>query len=256
MSATSVVVNDLHIPYQDKRCLKLVNGFIGDLKPHNIIINGDLIDFAPVGPFIKRPMMPKDIDQDIKTARNLWDHWKEISPDSNIVWIGGNHEDWVRKFIWKNSLDLAPLGKRLGLALDYLSIPELFGLADFDIEWIPYAKGISLGKLYVTHGQYTGIYACKKHLDVYKRSNLHGHTHGLQSWYGSRMGRNALPEPLGAFSNGCLCTMNPDYILGYPLNWTHGFSVVIHDSQGMFSVQQIPIINRKFFFYGGERVSL
>ena len=55
-----------------------------------------------------------------------------------------------------------------------------------------------------------------------------------------------------AYENGCLCRLDPKYVQ-FP-DWQQGFSVVHVDEGGFFNVQQIPILNRRCFFYGGTLV--
>ena len=73
-----------------------------------------------------------------------------------------------------------------------------------------------------------------------------GHTHRLGIYY--RRNRGGVHA---AYENGCLCSLEPEYAQ-YP-DWQQGFSVVHVDKGGFFNVQQIPIIGRKTFLYGGVR---
>lgn len=50
--------------------------------------------------------------------------------------------------------------------------------------------------------------------------------------------------------NGCLCSLNPEYIIGMP-NWQQGLTIGywVADNH-RFVVEQLPIIEGKIFYQG------
>lgn len=50
------------------------------------------------------------------------------------------------------------------------------------------------------------------------------------------------------FENGCLCRLDPDYVMGRP-NWQQGFSVM-HHWENRYEVSQVRILRRRIFFQG------
>lgn len=58
----SVVIGDMHIPYEDKGAIKKVIQFISYFKPDRIFINGDLIDCLDISRF-ETPLERHDISK-------------------------------------------------------------------------------------------------------------------------------------------------------------------------------------------------
>jgi hypothetical protein len=157
------------------------------------------------------------------------------------VWEEGNHEDRLRRAIWRNP-EFA--------GIKALEFPELFKLADYGFEHRKYGDLYRIGKLSVTHGEivrkHSGASA-KAHYEKVGGSVLHGHTHRMGSYF-----RTTAAGAHGAWENGCLCRLDPEYVKRP--DWQQGFSVIHVDPKtGTFNVQQVPILARRFFYYGGER---
>jgi len=57
---TWVVMNDLQIPFHDKQVLELVLSFVERLKPHGVVLNGDVVDCYQLSDFTKNPMEKGD----------------------------------------------------------------------------------------------------------------------------------------------------------------------------------------------------
>ena len=47
----AVVINDLHVPYEDKKSVKLVKQYINDVNPDVVVLNGDIADCADYSKF-------------------------------------------------------------------------------------------------------------------------------------------------------------------------------------------------------------
>ena len=241
MIQTWVVLSDLQIPFQDKPVLDLVFKFMRDLRPYGVVLNGDVVDCYELSEFDKNPLKDAGLDREIREAGNVMDQIKDMGVKRR-VWLGGNHEDRLRRVLWKN-----PKFARIAA----LQFPKLFDLDKYGFEWRPYGAVLNLGRLVVTHGstvrQHSG-WTARAHFEKFGGSVLVGHTHRLGTYYRSNArGMHA------SFENGCLCRLNPEYVQ-FP-DWQQGFSVVHVDTEntGFFSVQQIPIIRRRMLFYGQRR---
>lgn len=235
---TWLVMNDVQIPFQDKRAVELVLRFMGDLRPDGVVLNGDIVDCYSISSYSKDPLTTATLNKEIAGAEWLMASLKHVKEK---WWLGGNHEDRLRRYIW----DHAPKFDGLKLA----SFPELFSLPEYGFQWRPYGQGMYLGKLLVTHGStvrsHSGM-SGKAHYDKYGTSVMIGHTHRLGIYYHRNVrGVHA------AYENGCLCKLDPEYDQ-HP-NWQQGISVVHVESNGFFNVQQIPILNGRTLFYGGQR---
>ncbi len=246
----TAILNDIHFPYHDSKVLHGVCDFIKDLKVDRIIINGDMLDCAVISSFARDPLSPQSLTKEIRHGRKFLEYCKGMAKE--VIYIGGNHEDRIRRFIWKNSEVFAPFGSTAcGTAIDALSVPNLLGLDDLSIPYYSYGAGFQLGYLLVTHGsvirKHSG-YTARAAFEATGTSVLIGHTHRLGAHYvTNRAGEHA------AYENGCLCSLKPSYVPGIP-NWQQGFSIVSTFKNGMFSVEQPIILKRKVIIYGGQAI--
>lgn len=232
------IISDVQIPFQDKEVLDLACRFINDIKPDGIIMNGDIVDMHSLSSFDKNPLDAPRLEQEIKEAGELMARFKRIPKK---IWIGGNHEHRLEKYIWKKAPEFA--------GLDSLGFPVLFKLKDFGFEWLPYGKWIELGKLVVTHGNLVSRHSAqtaRNHMEKYGTSILVGHVHRLGAFYKRDMRGEHV-----AFENGCLCRLDPEYDQ-FP-NWIHGLSIVHTFPNGLFNVQQVPILDRRILTYGDRQ---
>lgn len=239
---TWLIINDLQIPFHDALALRVVLDFARQIKPYGIILNGDIIDAYQFSEFDKNPLEKATVLVEQRLARWLMG---SLAPHATERWwLGGNHEDRLRRYMWKHAPKFAGLAE--------LTFPALFHLGDHGFKWKEYGGHVMLGKLMVTHGsivsKHSGV-SGKNHLEKYGTSILHGHTHRLGVYY-----KRDVRGVHAAWENGCLCRLDPEYDQ-FP-NWQHGISVVHVGERGFFSVQQLPIIDRRMLFYGRERVAV
>jgi len=234
-----VVINDIQIPYENRRVLAMVVKFIKELRPYGIILAGDVVDCSSFSTYDKHPKTPR-IEVEIDRARKLMKDLVE-SGAKEKYWLGGNHEDRLRRYLWR----VAP-----ALPLHNMDIPTLFGLDEFGFVWREWGKIKRLGKLIVTHGDIVRAHSgasAKAMFEKYGRSVLFGHTHRLGTYYVTNdNGMHVSGE------NGCLCRLDPGYTINP--NWQNGFSIVHVGVNGDFDLKQIPILKGKHFFWGGKRI--
>jgi hypothetical protein len=239
-----VVLNDLQLPFEDKDVLwGLVVPFIRELKPHGVVLNGDVLDHYEISDYSKDPALR---GTDLKQERQSLDRLlNAVTPVTKERWfIEGNHEDRYRRYIWSRVPELAAAGSMPSFA-------EAFRLADYGFKHRPYGGHVMLGKLMVTHGflvaQHSAMSA-KRHFERLGTSVLIGHTHRLGIYHvRNQAGDHA------AYENGCLCRLDGLGYAQFP-QWQQGFSVVDILPGGTFNVQQIPILARRMFIYGNTVV--
>ena len=51
-----VQLTDLHVPYHDEKSLNGVYNLLSDIRPHQIVITGDMYDFYKLSKFSKDPL--------------------------------------------------------------------------------------------------------------------------------------------------------------------------------------------------------
>lgn len=248
---TYVNLNDLQYPYHDPWAEELVLNFIHKVKPYGVVLNGDVIDAQAVGKFQKDPVSGmKDLDWEIELAQGLMEEISKAGVRDKI-WLDGNHEDRVRKELWNNAEILHKFGtKAVEAACEALSIPHILELKKFGFKYKPYMEPCQIGKLLVVHGRWANrhsAYSARAAIEKYGRSVMIAHSHRLGAHFVSYY-----DDEFGAWENGCLCDLNPEWSKNN--NWQQGFSVVhVEEKTGLFNVQLIPILKRKMFFFGEEK---
>ena len=235
-----VICNDQQIPFEDKPVVAAVTKFIvEEFKPRGIILNGDTADVYNLSKYVKDPgERAKGLAREVRSVGQYLDGLRGI-PEK--YYLGGNHEDRTRTFMWSKAPELE----------GFLSFDNLFGLKKYGFEWRPYGYIYMLGKLAVTHGNivraYSGWSARKNFID-YGSSIITGHSHRMGTYHHTNVfGHHA------AWENGHLSDpTRMDYLKGKRPNWQQGFSVVHIGKGGWFHVTPIPIIDRKMFMYGDQ----
>lgn len=243
---TYVVLNDVQFPFEDKKVLwDLVVPFVEELRPNGVILNGDIVDCYSLSEFTKNPLEEADLTKEIRLADRLMNRLSKAAKSSDeLIWLGGNHEARLQRYVWKH----APV---LG-AVEGVRFPNLFNLQHYGFQWLEYGDKHYLGKLMVTHGtevnKHSG-WTARSHFLKHGTSVLIGHTHRLGVFHATNdVGDHA------AYENGCLCRLDPEY--DPSPNWQHGFAVVHVLDDGYFNTQQMRILERKKFFYGSDLIKV
>ena len=234
-SAKIIQINDIHIPFQDKLSVNLLYKFLADFLPNQIVIAGDMLDFYELSSFDKDPKRKFCIQDEIDQCYEFLKELKQYCDE--IHFIKGNHEDRLRRFLWKNpslaSIKVLELPKLLNL--------DSLGIFYHDFEYI-------YNNFRFTHGtivrQESGATA-KAELLKYGTSMASGHTHRLGMYL-----KTDNRGTVAAYEGGCLCDLRPEYVSGVP-NWTQGF-IVYNFIGNRFFAQPIPIIDHKFI-YGNKK---
>jgi len=230
-----VFLSDLHIPYHNKKLLKLIYKFLKDNQPDYIVLGGDLIDFYSLSKFNKDPRRALDIQKDLDILHEFFKILKEICPNAKIIYIKGNHEQRLRTYKWTKAPELA--------YLRCLTPQALFGLDEFDIQWEEHRW--KFGKLWFMHGDKLSKHSgdsARKNREEYGVNCLTGHSHRSGKSNLTNLGGN-----IGGWENGCLCNLNPEYIAGIP-NWQNAFSVVLDYKGKIFYLSNIDIVKNSFLY--------
>jgi predicted phosphodiesterase len=246
-----LVLSDVHTPSHDKRCVAAVCEYAADLRPHILVLNGDILDFEEISKYSQGNVAlleGKRIGASWKAANEFLDQVIGACGDrlSEIHWVSGNHENRLTR--WLNSGSNAVFADDFGLSIpDRLQFKRR-GIIDHG-DW-PDAH-VRLGHLLVTHGRFTGKYAAARHLEYYRHSLLVGHTHQPQVFYASGFVKQA------AFVQGHLADNDAQALSYVPKinGWCHGFSVVHVKPDGTFQVQLVNFHDHQFHIgdktYGG-----
>jgi len=240
-----VVIPDVHGAEYDREAVAAICAFIKDFKPEIVVQLGDLIDNTPLLSKVKQKypsfdaMDIKSLDDDYFYANEVLDQIdKAVPKDTKKVFLPGNHE-------FRSDLILS-------------HYPELKNLLDYksrlrfkDRGWDctkKYLEPYDLGKLKVFHGEFWGQGHVKKHLTVYRRNLMYGHTHQVcQDSVSSPMQE----IPTWGASIGCVCNVSPEWQRGKSSSWEHGFAYGWFDKDsGDFYPNVVRIVHKAFYAEG------
>ena len=237
------IINDIHYPDHDSKVLNLALNFLEDLKPDRLVLNGDIIDCWAISRWKKDPSRLRNtLDKEVRWLETFIDRCGKIAP--KIDYLMGNHEDRICRYVMEFADLFGPLGTIAQGAIDALRPEAIIGKGT---TLQRYKQVISLGKLLITHGHLIRKYTDSAMLAKYGGSIGFGHTHRLGTYYHTNHS-----GPHVAFQNGCLCKLSPPW--KPELNdWQHGLSIVKVFKDGTFHLQQVPILKRRFLYYGDKR---
>lgn len=273
---TSLIVPDMHVgfardmrsgeltPFHDMRALDVILQVAADLRPHNIIVLGDVLDLAEWSTkFLTSP----DFQQTTQPALLAANWWlgclHDASPGSRAVVLEGNHDRRMETALLTNmqaAYGLRPADEmRLPPAM---SVPRLLALHRLGYE---YSAAYPNGEFWLADGLYCqhGNVARKgggkstataiKDLDV---SVIFGHIHRLEQSMRTLFGKDGT-RTIGAYGAGCLCRID-GVVPGTKArqDWQQGFGVAYTAPDGQVSVPLYEIANGRALFgnrlYVGE----
>lgn len=226
---TFVLVSDIHFPYQDKKALEAFKTFHINKHIDYIILNGDILDFYDVSKYDKNPDRINSLQKELNLAYSFMEDLRYSHPESSIVFIQGNHENRLERYLKKHP-EL--------YSLDALKLPNILRLRELNIRYIK--DEFKLGPLLITHGsivrKYSG-YSANAELTKNDCSGISGHTHRLNAFY-----KKTPTRYLSWYESGCLCDIEPEYI--HKPDWSQGFIYGIFNRDS-YSVLPIPISKGK-----------
>ena len=166
-----VIRSDAHIPIHSEE--RLAAAFAACRGADHVVIIGDWLDAYPVMSHLKNPAFSGTLQDEINVARALLAELRRIvGPKCRIDYIEGNHEDRIRRFLWKYP----------GLhGLDALTVPSLLGLSDFNITYHPQSGFVEYGVRF-KHGSVVrpqAGYAARAEMLRHRSSGFSGHTHRM-----------------------------------------------------------------------------
>lgn len=234
----SGVINDLHIPFHDSKAINVALDIIEDYKCSTIYLNGDVLDFYNInshGP--KHPAVGTLLEDELSIARIWLKDLRKRFKKQNIVFVYGNHEDRLERYILKNAKALYGI----------ISLDKLLGLKDLGIKWHEYNSAIRVGNsdVWVQHSPPSyakagAMTSLEKDVD---RTTIYGCSH--RELKASRTGKTG--KEYYCYFNGWLgsTTLTSEhrrvfsYVKGHE-SWQQCLSIVT-EHRGVGYVEQISI---------------
>ena len=102
----TVVVADIHIPFQDNLLIDLFYEFLKDEKPDYLILGGDIIDCFQLSSFRRIPLDKVGFQDELGQAKKFFKKIRDIIPEAVIYYIEGNHEFRLRKYLIDQAKEL------------------------------------------------------------------------------------------------------------------------------------------------------
>ncbi len=238
----SVAQPDTHMKHRDKAALETMLNFCEWYQPHLWIIGGDLMDCADISHWPIDSLNPRQFIPEVKETREFLDEAKRRCPNTEFIYICGNHEDWIRQAMVAKMPEFFNGLDELGLS------PNLEALLELDkrgIELFPVNELVKIGKAHFTHGLFAGNNHPKKHLDTIKGNIYYFHTHDVLSTH-----QPSINGFIEAQSLGCLCKLDAPFLRGKPNNWAHAFGNHEFRIDGSYSFHKMLIFNGKLSYAG------
>jgi len=234
----ALIVPDTHRKWHHVKAYNLMLEVASYVKPDEIVLLGDYADFyfaSGHGP--KHPKFLNTTVEEIESVNEGLDQFDKLFKDARKVYIEGNHEWRLERYIQNKA-------------------PELFGYVDcqtlFNIQKRPGWRWVSYGpnqrtqvlgsKLYARHEPFGS--SAKATASRALCSLVYGHIHRIESSF--IVGLDGAEHV--AFSVGWLGDKRKDEIFGYVKGhqqWQLGFGLVwVDQSTGMFYPQSVHIIEK------------
>ncbi len=235
-------VPDIHAPFHDNQALRCLYSFISWWNPDEIFILGDTIDFYPLSNFEKNPDRIFKLQQDINEGKAILYKIADLAPRARKVFIPGNHEYRLERFLWTKASELS--------GLDGLKLENLLELKRIGYQYAPQGR-INYKGTIIKHGdivrKFAG-YTAKGEFENTGLSGVSGHTH--------RLAVHSITNEAGHFQwmeAGCLCKLEQEYMRGKTPNWQQGFGIGFYkENSRRYNIQAVRIINGKAMWGGYE----
>jgi predicted phosphodiesterase len=229
-----VVASDIHYPYQDAAGYELFLEVVTDLQPNILVLLGDIMDAYAVSAHDKdaNRATPAAFKEELVYARTKLGELRDRLPNTRIIYKEGNHETRLSRYITKNAAVLSNLS--------VLTLPELLSLNELKIEWIPNDGRLRIGKMWHIHGNEIaggGMSPARLKYTRMQCNFIFGHHHQRDKF----RPRAYDGSQHGAYANPCLCDLEPEYA-HHTHNWSLGFTIIDHDTDGTFQVEEIEIV--------------
>ncbi len=233
----ALIIPDCHRPYHHVRAYNLMLEVAQSLGESlkEILILGDFLDVYHASSHPKHPEVQKTLVEEIEDARSALDELQYLFPDTKKVYLEGNHENRIERYL----VDKAPGLFGLTSIRHLLEIDQRpnFTFLDYNANQLYQVLNSKLYSRHVPPGSSAKAAAAKALCSL-----VYGHIHRIEESHIVGIdGTNHV-----AFSVGWLGDKRKDKVFGYvPYHhqWQLGFGVVfVEPSSGLFFHQKIHIL--------------
>lgn len=234
--ATELVVfgSDFHFPYQDQAAVDSFLALVAAVKPHRVVLNGDIGDFFQLSRFNTSGLREDKLQEEIDDANMFRLNVREVALDAVLDETEGNHDNRIISYVANKAGALK--------SLRALQPVELFWYTETRTNWHPGCGFLLRPNFLVKHGTVVRGEAgasAKAEFTTAGISGISGHTHRLATYRREGYTQRSWVE------QGCLCRVDPDYVVGRP-NWTQGCAVGEFSTKtDAFTIHEVPFVDGK-----------
>ena len=208
-----LVLGDIHCPYHHVKSVEAALNHGKDIGVDCIVLNGDTMDCHALSKFVKDPDA-RDFPGEREVTVHMLMAIRNMFPNARIVYKEGNHE--ARHGMLMKTQASAYYG------LKEMRLEVLLDLFNMGIDYVADKRPIVYRELTILHGHETG--STSGGVNPARTALLKTRTCVIVNHFHRKTGdmQRVLGGPwLQAWSGGCLCELNPQYM---PINdWVRGF---------------------------------
>lgn len=240
-----LIIPDAHRPYHSEAAWQLMLKAGRVLKPHRLILLGDVIDnYCLSSHGNKDPERINRLKHEIDSTNVGLDELESLGAAHNH-YISSNHDVRLDRFIADKCPELFGL----------VSIRQLLRIDERGWTWTPYRSALQIGFVHFTHDVgNAGKGAASKARDLYAGNAVIGHVHRAElSYAGNWRGEVHVGASFGWLGD----PEKVDYLHRQAVakSWTWGFGVGHMEPNGTIHMQAVPIINGRCVVNGELVVS-
>lgn len=237
-----LVGSDCHYwPGEASTAHKAFVKFIRDMRPHVVVLNGDVFDGASISRWERigwdsRPTVKQELDICAERLVEI----EDAAKGAERYWSLGNHDQRFECFIAKN-------------APQYEGI-EFFSLKDWFPKWKP-CWSVFINDVVVKHRFKGGIHATHNNTIWAGKSIVTGHLHSLKvtpfsDYNGTRYGvdTGTMADPYGA--------QFVDYTEEGPKNWRSGFVVLTFHKGKLLWPEVVHVLDEQHVEFRGKVIEV
>jgi hypothetical protein len=227
---------DVHIPFHDEAAIDIMLDEAERANVNIITINGDLLDFYQISTFTKNPKTGKSPFGEIEQASEWLSVLRSRFPDARIIFLQGNHEFRMEKYICDKAPAIADLVE--GLLIDKLRLREL----KIEYKTEPYR----IGNLWHLHGHerpggsYNPEYITNVMMGYIFDHYIVFHYHRTQDKVFRRLGDRWFKAAAVGYLAQTL-----DY--AQTNKWNQGFAIIRYRENGDFTIDNKVIIRGEVY---------
>lgn len=221
---TFVIAGDWHSFSMNQPSYSILKQVLSDLNKPILIINGDFIDAEYL--MFKLPIFKKwqsrgfegvedffipMLDAECDWGNDILDEVQKLCEE--VIFIFGNHDWRVDQY----GLNFAPKAYK-----HYFKLQDRLRLKDRGIRMVGYNNWLDIDEVSITHGQFHGATAHKKHYEACGgRTVIFSHIHRFEQRAMQVRGSTRYSISLPA-----MCDLNPEYMKNQDNNWSNGFGTM------------------------------